>query len=446
MTTAPEYGNALEKLRTYPFLNALLERRSRRFGKGLEQRGPMAFASGQKGEPLTEEEEALMVFAACGVTGYALGDLEYGKGGGGNIMVSTVGRTIPSGDAMHTVALLVTNDQATYFIRRPQDFAPTEIPGLVELARQGQFVELYRKMRVKLRDGRVSPSKEPLHNLAVNQWSLYDPNGTYFVPICEFSQLLINGILEIFSPSVGAFILDERAGYKPAGLAKFTKAKGGHLSDDPKTGRVFTIESLEGLVAEAVTVEQGMMLQNLALMAQSLGLGGFPNWAAHPYGWVEAAGFRMTTMPSSKYLGMNPVLSAAAKALGKVSDVPLVQGLEKDGEVLLKPFCPPYYPSMGEAVQAAVDTKFGPDGMFRGRAQNSARLNWMGIQEGVEEFAPEQIEAAKVYCSYVHGRYGRFPAYTPPIRTLIGFQSSRLDLEFYDKYYKPEAISGQHRK
>ena len=29
------------------------------------------------------------------------------------------------------------------------------------------------------------------------------------------------------------------------------------------------------------------MLQNLALMVQALGLGGFPHWAAHPFGWFR---------------------------------------------------------------------------------------------------------------------------------------------------------------
>ncbi|MES1227440.1 MAG: hypothetical protein ABUL72_02150, partial [Armatimonadota bacterium] len=407
--------------------------------------GPMAFTSQHKGEPLTEEEEALMVFAACGITGYALGDLDYGPKGGGNIMVGTVGRTIPSGDAMHTVALIVTNDTATYYIRRPQDIPPADIPALVDLAKKGEFVEVYRRMRVKLSDKRSAPSMEPPFNLDVNRWSCYDPNGTYFIPVCEFTQLLINGVLEILGRSVGAFILDERAGFRPAGLAAFAKSQGGHLDDSMSGGRIFTIEGLEGLVAEAVTVEQGMMLQNLALMAQSLGLGGFPNWAAHPYSWMQAAGFRMTTMPSNQYLGMTPLMSSLAQATKKVAPVPLVQGLERNGEVLIKPFCPPYYASMSEAVQAAVDIKFGPDGMFRGRASHSAWLKWAGIQEGVEEFIPEQVEAAKQFCDYVYRRYGRFPAYSPPIKTLIGFQSSHLDTEFYDQYYKPEALSGRHR-
>jgi len=445
MPPLTEKQSALEKLREYPFLNALLDRRSRRFGKGRSMIGPMAFTSRHKGEPLSEEEEALMVFAACGITGYALGDLEYGKNGGGNIMVSTLGRTFPSGDAMHPIALLVTNNEATYFIRRPQDLNPEHIPGLVELARNGQFVEVYRRMRIKLCDGRITPKTEPLSNLDVNRWSCYDPAGTYFVPVCEFTQMMINGILEVLGRNVGAFVVDERAGFRPAGLAQFAKKKGGHLHSDPRMDRVFTVATLEGMVVEAVSVEQGMMLQNLALMAQSLGLGGFPNWAAHPHGWLRAAGFKMTEMPSTKYLGMNPFLSATARVLGMVRPIPLVQGLEKDGEVLMKPFCPPYYPSMRHAVQAAVDIKFGPDGMFRGRASKSAWLNWMGVQAQVEEFSPEQIDATKSYCQYLFDQYGRFPAYCPPIKTLIGFQSSRLDLEYYEKYYTTAALSDRHR-
>ena len=37
--------------------------------------------------------------------------------------------------------------------------------------------------------------------------------------------------------------------------------------------------------------------------------------------------------------------------LGKDTTVPLAQGLEHNGEPLLTPYCPPYYPSMEAAVQ-----------------------------------------------------------------------------------------------
>ncbi|MDN5871064.1 MAG: hypothetical protein L0H73_10165 [Nitrococcus sp.] len=43
---------------------------------------------------------------------------------------------------------------------------------------------------------------------------------------------------------------------------------------DSRQGRVLTIQQLESLVTEFVTAEQGMMIQNIALMVQAMGLGG----------------------------------------------------------------------------------------------------------------------------------------------------------------------------
>ena len=57
-----------------------------------------------------------------------------------------------------------------------------------------------------------------------------------------------------------------------------------------------TIRQVEQFVADFVTVEQGMMLQNLGLMSEALGLGGFPNFANHEYGWFQSLGFTMEKM------------------------------------------------------------------------------------------------------------------------------------------------------
>ena len=124
-------------------LRILRERRSRRFGLGMNMAtGPMAYQSRHAGVPLSEEEEALLAFAACGVTGYVLADLMYEQGQGGTIMSRLLGRTIPSGDAAHTVALIVMNRDATYYVKRPQDFAAAEIPELANLAERGEFFGL----------------------------------------------------------------------------------------------------------------------------------------------------------------------------------------------------------------------------------------------------------------------------------------------------------------
>ena len=74
-------------LARYPLLTALRERRSRRFGLGMKMpAGPLTYQSSHQPAPLSEEAEAALVFAACGITGHALADLCYAKGEGGNIM------------------------------------------------------------------------------------------------------------------------------------------------------------------------------------------------------------------------------------------------------------------------------------------------------------------------------------------------------------------------
>src|SRR5213083_2237115 len=143
-------------LATFPLLTALRERRSRRFGLGMKiPGGPLAFESRHQPAPLSEDEEAALVFAACGITGHALADLCYAKDGGGSIMAGLVARTIASGDGLQTVSLVVTNDEATYLIRKPRELPAADIPRLIELGKRGEFTDLYRRCRVKIKDGRA---------------------------------------------------------------------------------------------------------------------------------------------------------------------------------------------------------------------------------------------------------------------------------------------------
>ena len=432
---------------TYPLFEALLHRRSRRFGLGMKMdAGAMRYSSAREPVPLSEEEEALLAFAACGVTGPALGDLVYTPEGGGGIMAGILGRTIASGDAIQTVSVFMINPEGTFWLKRPRDFEPAELPELADLARRGELVELYRRSRVKLKSERSRPSLEHFFNLDVNRWSLYDPAATYFLPVNEMTLLHINGVLEIFREQNGAFLVDERALYRPAGVKKFARSRGGHLDDDPMAEKTFTIQQLETLVTEFVTIEQGMALQNLGLMTQALGLGGFPHWAAHPYGWLDAIGFRMTRMGATRYLGMGPVLRTLARLFGREPEVPLAQGLEHEGRPLLTPFCPPYYPSMEAAVRAVIELKYGPEGVFRGGAKQGAWRDPAAVAGAAQPPSEKAVEATIAYCTYVYERYGRFPPYQPPFRTVLGFQADHLDTGFYDKFYRPEALSETQRR
>jgi hypothetical protein len=436
-----------ERLGRYPLLAALRDRRSRRFGLGMRiPSGPLAFQSRYKTTPLSEDEEAALVFAACGITGHALADLCYAPGEGGNIMAGLVARTIASGDGLQTVALVVTNDEATWLIRRPRELSSKEIPELIELGRRGAFRDLYRRCRVKIKEGRATTPTEPVFNLNVNRWSAHATGTSYFLPVNDLTFMYINGLLEILNETTGVFIVDERNNFRPAGVSRFARSHGGHLEDNPGKFRMATIRQVEQFVTEFVTIEQGMMLQNLGLMTQALGLGGFPNFANHEFGWFQALGFRMAQMPASRYLGAGRIVSLAMKAFKRNPLVPYPIGLERDGEVLLKPFCPPYFSSMSDAVCAVVDTKFGQHGVFRESTQGSVWARQGEVGPAIPTISDQAINATIAYCEYVWDRYGRFPAYMPPYRTVVGFQACHLDAEFYDRFYRHDALSETQRR
>ena len=403
--------------------------------------GPLAFESRHKPRPLTEDEESVLAFAASGITGHALADLCHTKDGGGNIMGGLVGRTIASGDALQCVPLVVTNDDATYLVRRPRELPATEIANLIALGKAGEFREVYRRSRVKIKDGRAHPPAEPLFNLNTNRWSAHAPGTTLFLPINDLTFMYLNGLLEVLNEHTGAFILDERNNFLPAGLGKFARNRGGHLESDPSKNRVATVRQVEQFVTEFVTLEQGMMMQNLALMAEAMGLGGYPSFANHEFAWFEALKFRMERMPASRYVGAGWLPSMMMNLLRQNPSIPYPVGLERDGEVLLKPFCPPYYKSMADAVRAVVELKFGASGVFRAEGHGSAWANHAQTAEQVPAVSERAIEATIAYCEYLWKRYGRFPVHMAPYRTVVGFQACHLDVEFYDKFYKPGAVS-----
>ncbi len=417
--SSTEHSNWLkDQLAKYPLLQALRGRRSRRFGMGMKiEQGPFTYASPYPPQPLTEDEEAILAFAACGITGYALADLAYGKGQGGHMLDGLVGRTVASPDAINTVSVAITNDEATYILKRPQDFAFSEIPDLIRLSEQGQLTELYRRMRVKIGDSRATVPVEPGFNFNINKWSVYAKGGTYFVPINEMTAMYINALLESFEPEMGLFVIDERNLYQPAGIGRFAKSKGGPLNDDLKSNQVVTVQGLEMSFAEACAVEQGMVLQNLGLMSQLIG------------------------MLSTKYAGANGLMTAIFSLLGRNFMYPYAVGLERDGKVLLHAYCPPYYSSMKDAVLDFVAHKFGPQGIYREGAYSSAWKDPAVTSQGIDGPSETAVQATIAYCDYIFKRYGRFPAYSAPFRTVIGYQATHVDVDFYRKFYRAEALT-----
>lgn len=135
-------------------------------------------------------------------------------------------------------------------------------------------------------------------------------------------------------------------------------------------------------------------------------------------------------------VGAGPLVSLFMRLLRRDPTIPYPVGLERNGEVLLKPFCPPHYPSMAEAVRAVVAWKFGPAGTFRDTSSGTA---WSldDILRSVPEISQPAIDATIAYCEYLWNRYGRFPVHMPPYRTIMAFQAGHADPDFYPRFYGP---------
>jgi hypothetical protein len=138
-------------------------------------------------------------------------------------------------------------------------------------------------------------------------------------------------------------------------------------------------------------------------------------------------------------------MSFIAGLLGRDQPYPYPLGLERDGQVLLKPFCPPYYSTMREAVEAFVAYKYGVHGLGLAQPHTTDWKDPATITHGIPPVGAEAIAATIAYCEYIYERYGRFPAYTAPFRTMLGYQATHVDTEFYDRFYTPDALTDTQR-
>jgi len=440
-------ADVFHKLKQYTFLNALLNRRSRRFGLGGHlDGGPLDHKSIHSSKPLSMEEEAALAFAACGITGSVLGDLPYQAGtepesGGGNIMVHFVGRTVPSADAVHMVTVFMINNKGAWMLKRPQDFPRADLPALIQMAQEGRLLDLFERSKVQVAEGRLDIPRDVPYMAPFNKWSANVPGSTYFLLVNDLTALYIDVLLSGFGKEYGYYLIDDRKCFLPAGIAKYSRSKGRDLYDDPDKGRVAPVSLVETWLCEFASIEQGAIIQNLGLMSQALGVGGFPHFVGHPYIWFQALGFQMEYIPFSRAMGASFPMKLLLKAKKKDLPLPTPVGLELNGTPLLTPFCPPNYPNMKEAVQAFVNYKYAKGtGTLRDGGTTTAWKDGKQIQEGIPPYSAQAINATIDYCEYIYQRYGRFPGTTGPFRTVMAYQAHNLDQDFYRRFYHPNVL------
>ena len=409
----------------FPLFEAMMGRRSRRFGFGMElEYGPFTYKSEKEPVPLSEDETAILVAAATGLTGAILceGDTQGG-------MVKSVGRTHPSAVGAHRTQLFFTNDDGL-FLYQGTKHKMSKMKEYETEEDRNKIRGFYDEYTVKISEGRFDlPQAEPglfAHNL----WVTNTPGSTLFMPVTDVSQDLIRLMVNMcdskggarYSKTGGYYIVDERKGMRAAGCEKW--AENGLLNKE----NILPLGRLEKIIVSWLCAEGAMMgtLMQLAMAATGIG------------GWLHGGFTPLVVMggtPICKGLGMRFITP-------KEDPFPNPVGL--DG--YFEGFCPPYYKDMNAAVEAAVEGMGEKldDWEKRGMVLPHKVSN-EEFEKAVPGVSDEGIECVKDICTYIFEEYGKFPAFNDTMHLLYFIQAHHLDTDFYDKYFKDGAYLDTHK-
>ena len=166
-----------------PLADAVLTRRSRRVGLGMRvPDGPLAYESPHAPVPLTELEEAFLVWIGTGVTGLALADLPTD---GISWMHGFSGRSWPCSCNSHSTELFFTNADGLNLVRLGED-TPDDVSvfgGKDDDAVIATVLDRFRAATTRLEDGRADLPKGEPGLFGFNAWNVNQPGTTLFVPV-----------------------------------------------------------------------------------------------------------------------------------------------------------------------------------------------------------------------------------------------------------------------
>ncbi len=408
----------LERALNYPVFDAIFKRRSRRFGAGMSlENSVMQFKSKIKPIPLSEVEEALIIWAGVGLTGVNLGDLPPERGL--STIIQWTGRTFPSACNAHATELFYTNDDGLYMMKL-RDAKVDKVSIFEDVNSKEEMVDmilnLFRKYRLKLKNGRADLPDSPPGLFEFNVWNANKPGSTLFFPVTDLTIWYIDLLMLYSSRSYGITIIDEMHGGRTVGVDEWVRK--GRLNANLK----MPLYEFEKRVVTGMVVEQAIICHNLNLAAQAMGLGGWTFTGFLPF-------YALGGSPEHEGLGFRFVTP-------KNGGTPVPVG--RDG--VFEAYCPPYYKDMDEAVEAWIKDKE--------RYWSEAEYPYKDkkIVENVRFYSDTTVQIVKDICNYIYDTYGRFPAFIEPMFSRLQAQVHHLDPEFYDTYFKEGAYSDVHKK
>lgn len=406
----------------FPLMQAIMGRRSRRFGLGMEiPSGPLAYRSEHEAVPLSEDEEFLLAAVGTGVTGWNFG-VPFGPGRPdehGQFTVRYTGRTAATAAGIGTPVLFFTNDSGTY-ITNTRDVQPD--PSLQQGNRADRLacmIDVCRQNTTQLAEKRLDLPTLPGHLLDPNLWIANAAGSTMFMPMADASEEFL-GMLSIFL--VHGYVIMDTEEKRPAGdLDRFINS--GFLNEQ----KIFPLAVLQQSAYEATCAELAFIAQNMVLAMQGIGLGGlyyngFNRWSAmgaFSADGIEGLGFQFER--DERWPVPNPV------------------GIEGVYEAL----CPPFQTDMRSAVETFVQRKFGPGGAYDPEIDGPWKDS-SAVKRTVTPNDKEFVDCLTAIAQYVFDKHGKFPGTFNTIVFPGIVQTQHLDTGFYDTHYQSGAYLQTH--
>jgi len=439
----------LEALLARPLIESIWRRRTHRVSRGvpLLKAGSMTYTSNQKPLPLNELEEAVLI-AMSGHTGLTMPDRPFQDPSSGDFIMAKPnltmdGRSAGSPDNAQGTVFFMINDSGTYFIKK----LPS-VDAQIALTPQ-TLIERARLAKVKVLDGRVDTEDRnfPAY-LDSNRFLSNLPGSTIFFPVVDLSHQYINGLMYLLTQPKGhrPMLVDDRNFYRKAGVDKWVR--NGFLNSDIKIplGTIGTLRT---------QIEADLLLQNLMLVADAMGLGAYIHGSISPpvllgdpkfteqYG--KMLGFEFA-VPPFKLLDIIR-WQVLLPSLANLRANPI--GLKLGNEFLMKAKCPPYYATMKAAVNEVTAGKFGPNGVYKDSAMFAqiykSQYGATYLAEA-SDYGSDVIDCATDVCTYIYETHGRFPAHVDAIYVPgVWLQVHHADIEYYDKYFR-NGVTDAHRQ
>ncbi|WP_245448882.1 hypothetical protein [Phyllobacterium sophorae] len=425
-----------------PLIDTIWRRRTHRVSQGSSVlAGTMSYASIRPREPLSELEEAVLI-AMTGCTGLTMPDRPFEDPETHQPIMAKpnlnmYGRTAGSPDNAQGTHFFLINDTGTYFLRNlppPQD-GETAFSKERLMRRAGEA-----KVRILDRRLDVAQGKRdfPAY-LDSNRFLSNLPGTTVLLPVVDLSRQYINGLMYLLTQPDGArpAIVDDRNFYRSAGVKRWVKK--GFLNKDLKV-------PLGAIGSLRTQIEADLLLQNLFLAADAMGLGGWIHASISPPVLIGDPKF---TKDYGSMLGFDVVtprwrimdLLRWHVPLPRFSNVrsnPI--GLRYKGEYLIKGMSPPYYDSMADAVQAVITDKFGDKGLYMDKSLFSRIYKGSYGDRYLAEaavYSPQVIECVQDICTYIYDTHGRFPAHCDAIHIPgVWLQVHHVDIEYYERFFR----------